>query len=346
MEGGEIVPARRVGVAAGIAGYARFPAGLDRLPRELASHTSVHASFGGLAGRRVLVMGSGQSAQESAAPLHESGATVEVVTRAPRFHRLRGGRLRRWLGPLSRLLYPSTDVGPPGINWIVAFPDLFRQLPRALQERLARRAIRPAGAGWLLPRLTDVRLTAGRTVARAVPARGGLSVSLDDGSVSEADHLLLATGYRVDIARYPFLPPALLCAISSVNGYPRLGLGLETSVPALHFLRAPAAASFGPVMRFVSRRGLRGPRGGRAPLPCSGRRPPQHHARGVSRRGDGGAALTERNRRTCTQGDALAPPCLCCRLPGCRRAQWPVEREIRSVRGAPGMMLLLPCEVA
>jgi FAD-dependent urate hydroxylase len=252
LDDGEIVPARRVAVAAGIAGFARRPAGLDALPRELVSHVSEHAGFEGFAGRRVLVVGSGQSALESAALLHESGAMVEVVARAPRFHWLRGGRLRKWLGPLSRLLYPSTDVGPPGINWIVAFPDLFRQLPGALQERLARRAIRPAGAGWLVPRLADVRLTAGRTLVHAVATSGGLSVSLDDGSVREADHLLLATGYRVDITRYPFLPPALLRAISSANGYPRLGPGLESSVPGLHFLGAPAAASFGPLMRFVS----------------------------------------------------------------------------------------------
>ena len=117
---------------------------------------------------------------------------------------------------------------------------------------MPRRAIRAAGAGWLVPRLTDVRLTAGCTVVHAVPAGGGLSVSLDDGSVREADHLLLATGYQVDIARYPFLPPALLRAVSSANGYPRLGPGLESSVAGLHFLGAPAAASFGPLMRFVS----------------------------------------------------------------------------------------------
>ena len=132
-------------------GVRKAPAGLDPLPHELVSHVSEHASFEGFAGRRVLVIGSGQSALESAALLHESGAVVEVVGRAPRFHWLRGGRVRQWLGPVSRLLYPSTDVGPPGINWIVAFPDLYRQLPGALQERLARRAIRPAGAGWLIP---------------------------------------------------------------------------------------------------------------------------------------------------------------------------------------------------
>ena len=36
------------------------------------------------------------------------------------------------------------------------------------------------------------------------------------------------------------------------NGYPVLREGLETSVPGLHILGAPAAWSFGPLMQFVS----------------------------------------------------------------------------------------------
>ena len=35
-------------------------------------------------------------------------------------------------------------------------------------------------------------------------------------------------------------------------GYPVLGPGLETTVPGLHVVGAPAAWSFGPIMRFVS----------------------------------------------------------------------------------------------
>jgi hypothetical protein len=65
------------------------------------------------------------------------------------------------------------------------------------------------------------------------------------------DHVLLATGYEVDIGRYPFLSPELLARIERKNGYPRLRRGLESSVPGLHFVGAPAAGSFGPIMRFV-----------------------------------------------------------------------------------------------
>ena len=38
-----------------------------------------------------------------------------------------------------------------GLSRLVAVPDLFRRLPRAVQDPLAYRAIRPAGAAWLRP---------------------------------------------------------------------------------------------------------------------------------------------------------------------------------------------------
>jgi hypothetical protein len=77
-------------------------------------------------------------------------------------------------------------------------------------------------------------------------------VTLTDGSERKVDHLLFATGYRIDIAKYSFLDPQLVNEIDRVNGYPQLKTGLESSVSGLHFLGAPAAWSFGPVARFVS----------------------------------------------------------------------------------------------
>jgi hypothetical protein len=66
------------------------------------------------------------------------------------------------------------------------------------------------------------------------------------------DHLLLATGYRVDLTRYAFLTPELLGRARTRDGSPLLGAGLEPSVRGLHFLGAPAGRSFGPVMHFVA----------------------------------------------------------------------------------------------
>jgi hypothetical protein len=66
------------------------------------------------------------------------------------------------------------------------------------------------------------------------------------------DHVLLATGYRVDIARSGLLEPGLLERVDRAGGYPCLSAGLESSVPGLHFAGAAAAGTYGPLMRFVS----------------------------------------------------------------------------------------------
>jgi hypothetical protein len=138
------------------------------------------------------------------------------------------------------------------LNQIVARPGLFRRLPNELQQRIAHRSIRPAAQGWVKPRLAGVPITIGRTVQRTGVTGKTLCLTLDDGSTRSVDHVLLATGYRVDVRRYSFLAPELVRSVDSGNGYPRLSAGFESSVPRLHFLGAPAAWSFGPLMRFVS----------------------------------------------------------------------------------------------
>jgi FAD-dependent urate hydroxylase len=65
------------------------------------------------------------------------------------------------------------------------------------------------------------------------------------------DHIVLGTGFRVDIQRYDFLAPELVTALRLADGAPILDTGLESSVPHLHFVGAPASETFGPVMRFV-----------------------------------------------------------------------------------------------
>ena len=91
-----------------------------------------------------------------------------------------------------------------------------------------------------------------QSIVSASATSEGVQVRFADGGQRTVDHLLLGTGYRVDIARYPFLAPALLARVRRVNGYPVLSRGMESSVAGLHFVGAPAAWSFGPIMRFVS----------------------------------------------------------------------------------------------
>ncbi len=246
---GESIEVRRVIVAAGIAPFAARPAMFDGLSPDHASHSVEHADLARFAGRRVVVIGGGQSATECAVLLQENGAEVEMLMRARKF---------RWVGRAPRegffgpILFDRTDVGPAVVSHLVAHPMVVRALPRAIQRDTARRALAPGASLWLRPRMGGLVVSMGRQAVDVAQRGGRVHLRLDDGSSREVDHVLMATGYRVDIRRYPFLAPELVAHVRCIEGHPVLDTGFETSVPGLHFVGAPAMYTFGPLLRFVS----------------------------------------------------------------------------------------------
>src|SRR5436190_19399237 len=219
LDDGEAVRARRVVVALGIEPFAWRPPEFAGLPPERCSHSVDHSDLGRFAGTEVCVIGAGQSAIESAALLHEAGASVQVIVRGKNVNWLvRSGWLHR-LGPLRSLLYAPSDIGPAGVSWLIHLPGLFRRIPRGIQDPLAERSIRPAASAWLVPRVADVTLLLGRQVVAAAESNGRARLTLDDGTVLSPEHVLLATGYRVDIGSYDFLDPKLLRAVNRVDGF-------------------------------------------------------------------------------------------------------------------------------
>ncbi|MGZ4202893.1 MAG: FAD-dependent oxidoreductase [Thermoleophilaceae bacterium] len=251
LEDGERVSAAQVVIATGLRHFAQRPPEFDGLDPEVVVHSVDTTDLSRFAGRSVVVVGAGQSAVETAALLHEVGAAVELIGRAPEVRWLtRSARLHS-LGPAANILYAPTDVGPPVLSWIVAWPNVFRRLPTTSQDKLAYRSIRPAAAGWLVDRTAQVKMTLGRRVVRAENGGSGVLLDLDDGSKRDVQHVVLATGYRVDVAKEPVLA-SLRNGLATVDGYPLLRRGFESSVSGLRFVGAYAAVSFGPVMRFVS----------------------------------------------------------------------------------------------
>jgi hypothetical protein len=248
---GEQLQSRRVVIAAGIGSFARRPQPFEALPSELVTHVSDQRDVRRFVGKRVAIIGAGQSALESAALIHEAGGEVEVIVRALDVHWL-GWRARlQKLGPVAKLLYSPFDIGPAGVSRIVAVPDSVKYFPRSVQDAFRRRALRPAGARWLVDRFKNISISRGRFVESAAPSGSRLRLRLNDGSSREVDHALLGTGYRVDVTRYPFLPSELSAGLVQVNGFPKLTAGFESSIPGLHFMGAPSSWNFGPLMFFV-----------------------------------------------------------------------------------------------
>ena len=85
-------------------------------------------------------------------------------------------------------------------------------------------------------------------------SRVALTLSRKDGphpEVLRVDHVIAATGFRVDLSRLTLLSPALRRDVAEYRGAPILTRNFESSVPGLYFIGPAAAASFGPMMRFT-----------------------------------------------------------------------------------------------
>lgn len=252
LQDGEEIRSTRVVIAAGIGPFRKKPAVFQNLSPKQVIHCYEGREVRKFAGKKVAVIGAGQSALESAALLHEANAQVELIMRQTH---LRWIGVHQWLhhmGPISAMLYSPHDVGPLGISRLVAYPKLVSYIPTKLRDRIRIRAVRPAGSRWLPERLAAVKTTTGRSVSQAQASGDEVTLKLDDGSERHVDHVVLGTGYQVDISKYDFLPPELRQDIEQFDGYPKLASGLRSSVPGLHFIGATAARSFGPLLYFVA----------------------------------------------------------------------------------------------
>ena len=219
-----------------------------RLPPELASHTGAPRPQM-FCGRAVLVVGGGQSALESAALMHESGAEVEVVVRR---HTSTGCTAASTTASsaVAPRVYAPTDVGPMGLSRIVAVPDASAGSRARCRTRWrTARSARRARPGWCPGSSTFRSTSVG--CERAATVGPGVRVELDDGRNRDVDHVMFGTGYRVDVARYPFLD-GRRGAGQARRRLSRAAGGDGVIGAGLHFLGAPAAWSFGPIMRFVA----------------------------------------------------------------------------------------------
>lgn len=251
---GEMLSTDRVVIATGLLNQEYRPVLFRDLPPSLVSHTSQHADLSVFRGRRVAVIGRGQSACESAALLAETGAEAEIISRGD-IHWLgispNAGAQKTLRIRLRRALASPSEVGPFPLSWLVELPGLVRLLPSGLRHEFARRCLKAGAAGWLKPRFAGVTCHPGRAILGARVLGDRVALDLDSGE-RMFDHVLLGTGYRVDISRLGILAPQLLDRIVCAEGSPLLRPGFESSVPRLHFVGSYAVRSFGPLLRFIA----------------------------------------------------------------------------------------------
>ncbi|AZS71979.1 dimethylaniline monooxygenase [Streptomyces lydicus] len=255
---GEQIPARTVALAVGVMPFVNRPWPLLELPPELASHSSDHRDLRRFGGQDVTVLGSGQSALETATLLAEQGARPRLVARADHL---------RWNAPpqplargrLRTLRDPHSGLGTGWPNWLWSqVPGAVRRLPSGTRVHIAENALGPAGAWWLRERFEPaVPVLLSHRVRAAAPQDDGVRLHLThtDGRTETLDtqHVVAATGFTPDLGRLRLLPPQVRTTLRTVGGSraPELSSGFESSWPGLFFAGLLTAPSFGPSMRFV-----------------------------------------------------------------------------------------------
>lgn len=261
LDSGEVLQTGTVVLAAGVSDLAYLPGVLAAavpdgpLPSAAVSHSSQHRDLSVFGGREVAVIGAGQSALESAALLHEAGARVQVLARGRAMfgHPLRPPAR----GPAALLPRPHSPLGP---TWrIYPFshaPALFRHLPPQTRLKLVHRVLGPLGAWWLRDRVEgQIPILNGQRITCVRPDGGQVLLTAKSAAgvrrEIRVDHVLAATGYRVDLEKLGFLDPGLRAEIRTLGGWPALTSSSESTAAGLFFAGLTAAGTFGPVMRFV-----------------------------------------------------------------------------------------------
>jgi len=254
LNNGETVIARKVVVAVGLSNFQYVPPVLADLPSEFLTHSYDHSDMSAFKGRDVTVVGGGASACDVAASLHNAGAKVRLVARQ---FALRWTKAE--LRPLLwGRLYPGAGLGAGG-GWRTRFYEncqlLFRRLPEKKRLKIVQSTLGPR-AGWPVKDIVDgLHPQLGQTI-QSVEAQGHsvrLALIDKDGSKRNVltDHVIAATGYRINIRRFKFLPDDVCSEIQTVEGAPVLSDSFESSIPGLYFTGLAAAHTFGPSMRFV-----------------------------------------------------------------------------------------------
>jgi len=256
LENGETVEARKVVLAVGITHFDYVPENLAKLPPELLSHSFRHHDLERFRTRSVVVIGGGSSALDLAGLLHETGSDVQLVSRREslNFHTKPTGKPRSWW---QQLRHPQSGLGPGMRSRFYAdAPMAFHYLPERVRVDVVRKALGPSGGWFIRDKVVGkVPLLLGYTPEAGEIQNGKVHLHLRgrDGSEREivTEHIIAATGYRVDLGRLNFVSTEIRAKLAAFNGAPVLSSTFESSVPGLYFVGVAAANSFGPVMRFA-----------------------------------------------------------------------------------------------
>ncbi len=240
---GTQIASRNVLVAVGFTYFKHIPSELSSLiPKSCQGHSCDYSDLGCLRGKRCLIIGGRQSAFETAAILGES-------SKSPIYLSCRHDAPEMTESDWSFMKEIDQHVSQePMWYWNLSTEKKEEYKQRAIEA--ARLRIEP----WLKERVNKdhILLMPNTKMISCEPlSTGELEINFDNGKEILVDHVIFATGFRVDISKIPFLTPEVLQTVRSENGSPLLNDHFQSTLPGLSFTGPAAMAQFGYPVGFV-----------------------------------------------------------------------------------------------
>ncbi|MEM9294134.1 MAG: SidA/IucD/PvdA family monooxygenase [Acidobacteriota bacterium] len=229
---GTVIEAQEVVVATGIGPHRFLPESLQQLPQDRVLHSWDTEAIEALEDRRVLVLGSGQSAAETVEALEPRNEIVWGLRHEPRFFR----------EPLR--------VPTPIFKAILAVSPAYYFLPQAVRTPLTKSSFKAT----MTP---NYRALYG---SENIPKIFGNAEDLglrESGSgiegpkVGKVDAVVSCTGYRGQIGNLRFLAEDLRQRLGAADSAPDLDRHFRSRLPGLYFTGGIAEGTFGPAQRFI-----------------------------------------------------------------------------------------------
>jgi thioredoxin reductase len=244
LDDGQTITASNALLAIGFRYFKNVPTELaEIIPPKRFSHTCDFVNFDSLMGKRCLIIGGRQSAYEWAALINETGAAMIHISHRheiPQFTQSDWA----WVSPMMGTMTEN--------------PDWFRNLPKQKRKEIEQRfwaegrlKLEP----WLWPRIDKENIKiwpSSRVVACKELPTGELEVKLDVGERLTVDHIILATGYKVNMENVPFLAAGnTLSKLKIQEGSPVLDENFQSNIPGLFITSMAATKDFGNFFAFT-----------------------------------------------------------------------------------------------
>lgn len=245
LDDGTVIETDQVVITTGFGACTHVPDELAAvLPSGRFTHSSDAVDLASIADRSCLIVGGRQSAFEWAALAAEHGAAEVHVS-----HR-----------------HPTPRFAPADWTWVnpllerfITDPGWYRNLSPAQQDEITEhmwRIGRLQLEAWLAPRIDrpEISLWPNSQIRCCLQEPDGrLLVTLDTGQSLTVDQVILATGYRMDVARLDFLAAGTaLAGIQVHEGFPQLNTHFQSTLPGLYFTNKFAVQDFGHFFDFTA----------------------------------------------------------------------------------------------